>query len=218
MARADRMPRPQMPSTLTPHDGAALEEEGDYEAIAFTDLNLADQAAPNVRLLGCALTGCTLTGCALPAASLRDVTIERLRAVGVDLSETSWLNVIVSDGLMTASQLFDAQVERLLFRDCKLDAVNFRGATLVDVRFEGCTLQDPDFGGATLRRVTFQACRLVAADFTNARMEQVDLRGSELDVARGYDGLRGAIVDSAQVVTLAPALAQQLGITVRDGD
>src|SRR5919197_554980 len=181
------MPRPNMPSTLTPHDGTPLGEERDYEAIAFTDLTLADQAAPNVRLLGCALTQCTLTDCALPGASIRDVTIERLRAIGVDLSETDWLNVIVTDSLVTASQLFDARQERLLFRDCKLDTVNFRGATLVDVRFERCTLQDPDFGGATLRRVTFQACRLIAADFTSARMEQVDLRGSDLEVARGYD-------------------------------
>jgi hypothetical protein len=37
-----------------------------------------------------------------------------------------------------------------------------------------------------------------------------------LGIEAGYDALRGAIIDSGQLVDLAPALAQALGITVAD--
>ncbi len=64
---------------------------------------------------------------------------------------------------------------------------------------------EPDFAGATLRRVSFDHCRLIGADFSKATLEEVDLRGSEVGIARGYGALRGAFIDPAQLVTIAPA-------------
>jgi uncharacterized protein YjbI with pentapeptide repeats len=67
-----------------------------------------------------------------------------------------------------------------------------------------------------MQRVRFPGSRLTSADFTRARMEEVDLRGCQLSVDRGYDALGGAIIDSTQLGELAPALAQHLGLVVRD--
>ncbi|MET0418263.1 MAG: hypothetical protein ABW022_19800 [Actinoplanes sp.] len=48
-------------------------------------------------------------------------------------------------------------------------------------------------------------------------MKKVDFRGArELDVAQGWDALRGAVIDSQQLAEAAPALAQTLGIVVKD--
>jgi hypothetical protein len=44
----------------------------------------------------------------------------------------------------------------------------------------------------------------------------VDLRGAELGISGGYESLRGATIDSVQLVALAPLLARHLGITVTD--
>jgi uncharacterized protein YjbI with pentapeptide repeats len=98
----------------------------------------------------------------------------------------------------------------------QLDAVNLRGAALADVSFERCLLGDADFGGASLRSVRFEQCRLAGVDFSRVRFEDVDLRGSELDLARGYESLGGAIISTGQLIALAPGLARQVGIIVRD--
>jgi uncharacterized protein YjbI with pentapeptide repeats len=107
-------------------------------------------------------------------------------------------------------------MRRVTFRDAKLDSVNFRGSKLIEVRFEDCVLRDVEFGGAALRRVSFGGSTLTGADFTKASCEKVDLRGAELGIRAGYDSLRGATIDSVQLVTLAPLLAGHLGITVAD--
>jgi uncharacterized protein YjbI with pentapeptide repeats len=217
-SRSRPQPGPRLPARLDPFDGDTLEPDGGYEAVAFTDVTFAAQVAPGVRLLGCSLSACVLSDCELPQATLRDVAAEQLRAVGTDLSEGIWTSVEVSDSLLAGAQLYELTANQVTFRDCKFDAVNFRGSTLTDARFERCVLEDADFGAATLRRVSFQGCRLSRADFTQATLDEVDLRGAELDIARGVESLRGATVDSTQLVALAPALASHLGITVRDDE
>ena len=113
-------------------------------------------------------------------------------------------------------QVFSASMRRVTFRDSKLDSVNFRGGTLTDVTFDNCLLRDTDFGGAKLLRVSFPGSTLSRADFTKVTCADVDLRGAELGITAGYESLRGATIDSIQLVTLAPLLAHHLGITVAD--
>jgi len=112
--------------------------------------------------------------------------------------------------------VFSASLRRVTFRDCKLDSVNFRSGKLIDVQFENCLLRDPEFGGATLQRVSFAGCTLTRADFSRVTCTKVDLRGAALGITAGYDSLRGATIDSVQLVALAPLLAHHLGITVTD--
>ena len=96
-----------------------------------------------------------------------------------------------------------------------LDAVNLRGATLQDVAFESCALRDLDLGSATLTRLRLPACHVERLDLTNATLADVDLRGAELDISRGIDRLSGAVVDTGQLMTLAPTMAAHLGLEVR---
>ena len=85
-------------------------------------------------------------------------------------------------------------------------------------------LLDADFGAATLQRVSFSGCTLTRADFTKVTCTDVDLRHARLGaggagdagIRAGFDALRGARIDNLQLVTLAPLLAQHLGITVAD--
>ena len=133
-----------------------------------------------------------------------------------DLAETGWQDVTLAGCALAGVQAFSASMRRVTFRDCKLDSVNFRSATLTDVRFEDCLLRDAEFGGAKLLRVSFGGCTLARADFTKVSCTEVDLRGAALGITAGYESLRGATIDSVQLIALAPLLARHLGITVID--
>lgn len=119
-------------------------------------------------------------------------------------------------------QAFSLTGRRVLLRGCKLDSVNFRMSKLTDVVFEDCVLRDVDFGAAKLTRARFPGSTLLNADFTRVACKDVDLRGARLGsgsvpgIKAGYDALSGARIDSLQLMTLAPFLAHQLGITVAD--
>jgi hypothetical protein len=50
-----------------------------------------------------------------------------------------------------------------------------------------------------------------------ATLKRADLRGATLlDLADGYESLRGAVISTGQLLELAPALAATIGITVKD--
>lgn len=221
MAGKSDVPEPPRRVTvqgLAPHDGDDLSPGEDRDGVAFDDLQLSGLMAPNARFTECAFSRCSLADCELAGSSLRVVEFDGVRAVSVDLSATYWVDVTVAGSALAGVESHGASLRRVAFRDCKLDAVNFRTATLLDVDFERCVLSDVDFGGATLRKVRFQGCRLTGADFSKATLERVDLRGSELGIERGYESLAGAVIDSTQLVALAPDLANHLGIAVRDSD
>lgn len=95
--------------------------------------------------------------------------------------------------------------------------MNLRSAALYDVAFEDCVLREVDFAEAKLDGVTFPGSRIERARFGRATLKKADLRGAvAIDLADGYESLRGAVISSSQLLDLAPALAQTLGITVLD--
>ena len=63
--------------------------------------------------------------------------------------------------------------------------------------------------------MAFAGSDLAGADFSSARCAAVDLRGARLDGLRGIAALEGATIGFDQLVGLAPALAQALGLQVR---
>src|SRR5580693_5859697 len=137
-------------------------------------------------------------------------------------AECSWTDAWFSGCVLAGVQAFSSVLRRVTLRGCKLDSVNFRECKLTDVLFEDCVLRDADFGGAKLTRVRFPGCTLGDADFTKVTCTDVDLRGATLGgdgvagIRAGYDSLRGARIDTLQLMTLAPLLAHHLGIAVED--
>ncbi len=83
--------------------------------------------------------------------------------------------------------------------------------------FDNCLLRDVDFTGAALTRTSFGGSRLAGTTFTRTTLDQVDLReAAELGLITDATSLRGAIVTTAQLTTMAPLLAETLGIVVHD--
>ncbi|MFY9650155.1 pentapeptide repeat-containing protein [Trebonia sp.] len=206
---------------LRPFDGE-LELDGDYDRVRFDSAAFAEAVAGGSRFAESAFTGVTFDGGRLRRARLSDVWVSETRFIALDAAECSWTDAWFSGCVLAGVQAFSSVLRRVTLRGCKLDSVNFRECKLTDVLFEDCVLRDADFGGAKLTRVRFPGCTLSDADFSKVTCTDVDLRGATLGgdgvagVRAGYDSLRGARIDTLQLMTLAPLLAHHLGIAVED--
>jgi hypothetical protein len=202
-------------SALVPHDGGWWPDET-YDAVHVDGGTLIGANAVGSRFMECAFTQVTFDGGSFRQARLSDVWLREVRLVATDLSESDWMDGTFVSTAIAGAQAYNSNLRRVAFRGCKIDSVNFRSAGLIDVVFDDCLLRDVDFAGATLERTRFPGSRLSGVDFTKATLKKVDLRGATLGISAGYDSLRGAIIDSGQLIDLAPTFAQVLGITVQD--
>ncbi|MEU9255110.1 pentapeptide repeat-containing protein [Streptomyces sp. NPDC048270] len=212
--KAARRPEVRLPGLTVWEDGE-LEPDGDYDGLEFADLDLAGQEGVGARFMDCALRRCALDEAGLGKARFLDSLLDGVRGVGTDLAGASLRDVELVDARLGGVQMHGAVLERVVVRGGKIDYLNLREARLRDVVFEGCVLVEPDFAGAVLERVEFRDCVVRGADFGQVRMSDVDLRGvAELTLARGLEGLAGAVISPAQLLDLAPAMAAQLGVRV----
>lgn len=209
-----RRPEVRLPP-LEAYDGGGLEPDGDYDGLEFRDADFAGQDGAGARFMDCALTGCALDETRLRNARIFDSVLTGIRGVGTNLSDATLRDVELVDARLGGAQLHGAVLERVVVRGGKIDYLNLRTARLKDVVFESCVLVEPDFGGARLERVEFIDCDLKGVELTAATLTDVDLRGAaSLEIARGVDRLRGAVISPAQLLDLAPVLAAELGVRV----
>jgi uncharacterized protein YjbI with pentapeptide repeats len=202
---------------LRPHTGP-LAAEGDYDTVHFDRADFGPgSGAGGARFLESAITDCAFDGTGLRRTRMNELWASGSRFTGVSLAESDWLDSALVGCSLAGVEAFGAVLRRVVFRRCKLDSVNLRSARLHDVVFEDCVLRDVDFGEARFDGVAFPGSRLEQARFGRAELKRTDLRGAlAIDLADGYDALRGAVISPSQLLDLAPALARALGITVKE--
>jgi uncharacterized protein YjbI with pentapeptide repeats len=200
-------------AALRPHTGGLAPGE-EYDGASFEHVAFDGADAERAAFIECAFTGVTIQDGRLRGARFTSVWCRDLRLMATDLARTTWLDATVIGGVAAGVEAFGSALRRVSFHGGKLDSVNFRGATLTDVSFNDCLLRGVDFTEATLTRTVFTGSRLRQANFTKAVLDRVDLRGSELDITAGPGSLRGAIIGTGQLMAIAPALAESLGIIV----
>lgn len=199
---------------MEPYRGA-LEREGYYDDLELDGLDLTGQDAREARFLDCALHGCVLDDVRLAGAHLVDTSLVEVRAATLDVPRAEWRDVSVTDCRLGAVRAFAGELLRVTITGGKIDYLNLRDATIRELRLVGVTIGDLDLAGARARDVVVQDCRVRRLDLTNARLTDVDLRGADLSEIDGLVGLAGATISEEQLVSLAPALAAQLGVLVR---
>lgn len=129
---------------------------------------------------------------------------------------SSELRLIELDRLDPEFELARVRIGAADLRKVGAGVGRIEGAQIENVDFEDSVLRGADFQGARLRAVRFAGCQLLETDFTKAKLDRVDLRGSELAPAGSLLSMRGAIVDSIQLLELSRPLANELGIRVED--
>lgn len=197
------------------HYGRVLRAETDYDGEVLSG-DLSGQSAPQARFLECTFQRCDLSDAKLPRARFGDTGLYAVHGAGIDLAESTWLDCVVQGARLGAVQLYGAELRRVRFEACKIEFLNLRGATLVDCQFVDCQLVEPDLSESTLTRVSFDGTRLVTPELGRATLRDVDLSAAELHGPRGLTGLKGATISRLQLLDLAPALADELGIRVGD--
>lgn len=213
---------PQDPSQLSyahrlePFAGR-IEREETYEWIRFEGEVFDSADAGSCRFGESVFSSVSLDRTRLRRARFDDTWWHTPRLVGVDAAESTWLDSTVTAGVWAGVEAHGAEFRRIVFHQCKLDSVNFRATDLRSVTFVDCLLRDVDFGQSTLTDVTFPGTTLDRARFDRAVMSRVDLRDAAgLEIASGVEALKGATISTTQLFELAPALARQAGITVKD--
>ncbi|HEU5417458.1 MAG TPA: pentapeptide repeat-containing protein [Streptosporangiaceae bacterium] len=201
---------------LTAHTAGLVTAET-YDCAHFDGEVLEDQDGSASSFLECAFTQMTLQRCRLTRARFTDVWLSDAQLIAVSAPHASWQDVTFTGAVLAGVEVYAAQLRRVTFDRCKLDSVNFRDADLADVTFDNCVLRNIDLGGARVKRTAFPASRLAATRLVQTTLDQVDLRGAaELGLTVDPASLRGAIVTTAQLIDMAPVLAESIGITVED--
>lgn len=216
-----RMPRDlaELPYAhrLVPFEGE-LGREGDHEGVHFDGCAFDGVDGGSSAFTASAFSSVTVTGGRYRRARFDDVWTHNARWIGADLAESRWLDCEASAGLLAGVELAGSELRRVTFHHCKFDSVNLRATELRDVAFVGCLLRDVDFAGAALNRVAFPGTTLERVRFDNLAAADADLsEAAALGIASGLGALRGATISVLQLMELAPALAQHVGLVVADG-
>jgi uncharacterized protein YjbI with pentapeptide repeats len=201
---------------LTRFSGGRLQTHGDHDAIDFVELDLSGQDATDSSFLECRLHRCRLDGSTMRRVRITESLLSDLHGASVDLTDSTWRDSHITGGRLGAATLVGARWDGVRVRGSHFGFVNLAGAHLDDVVFEGCEIDGLDARTAELHSVTFIDCRLDELNVAGATLSKVDLSGARLRTLVGVESLRGAIVSHEQLVDLAPLLAAQVGLEVRE--
>jgi uncharacterized protein YjbI with pentapeptide repeats len=173
-------------------------------------------AVSGESVVGARIEHADLGGARLPALRLVDVELSSCNLANVKARGASLVRCVLRGCRLTGASFAEGRLTDVLFEDCRVDLAAFTGATLERVTFEGCRMTQSDLQEAACESVRLLACDLSECDLTGARFKRSELRRCELDGLRGVERLRGVGVGWDDLVVLAPALADALGIRLLD--
>lgn len=155
-------------------------------------------------------------GSKLDHISLMDTEFSRCDLSAAKCVEASVIRTRFVGGRMTGVDFSRSALKDVIFENCKLDMANFRFAKLTNVQFVDCMMYETDFQQAMLTDVEFVSSDLEKVEFGQCRLKNVDARTSQLYDTRGWQSLRGLTIDSTQLIQIAPELAAEFGISVKE--
>jgi uncharacterized protein YjbI with pentapeptide repeats len=155
-------------------------------------------------------------------AKITDVRMDSVEFTGCDLSSLHWEGGKLSRVRFETCKLLGADfksvsLDHVVFVGCKLDY-----ATLDQVRATGpvlfvrCSLSEAEFTGCDLSNSLFDDCDLRLTVFGEGSYRGCDLRGNDLSTLSGTRHLKRVVIDRAQTVQLAEAVASELDVTFGD--
>ena len=198
---------------------------------------------PSLGGLGGLISGFEFSGARVPALELKDVTLVTGKIGKVRAGETSmtgtqvrsvefarcelgslrWAGGKISRTRFSNCQLVGARFEdvtldHVIFADCKMDyAILSRIRAAGPVMFTGCSLREAECADCYLTGSLFSRCDLTLASFGPGGYARCDLRDNDLSTVTGVHYLEKVILDRAQLMQLAEALAAELRMTFGDG-
>lgn len=162
------------------------------------------------------LLKCDLSKTKIEKLQLQDCHIEQCDLTAASFADSGWHAVEVVHARCSGIQLQASLMKNVLFKGCKLDFANLRFARLENVIFNDCVISELDLYSAQLKNVAFITCDIEAMEFSEAKLQQVDLSGASIISLKGLRGLKGAVIAPEQMIQLAPYMAQEIGLIIKD--
>lgn len=165
-------------------------------------------------LVECVWEDARLTEGDLSGLTVAESRLSRLNIPHLQAPRSGWRDVLLEHSRIGVAELYDSVLSGVKLASGKFDLINLRGAELRDVLIEDCTLAELDLTQGSAQRVALRGTRVETLVLTGLRAQHLDLTGAEIGRIVGLEGLRGAVVSSQQLLELAPALAEHLGLEV----
>ena len=207
---------PRLAAERTALHAPVLEDGADWMGVDASGELGGPHEAAHVELFSSRLANVRLTGRHLDQVRFVDVLVEDSELSGVTMSGARFTRVEFRRCRLSGLVASTLKASHVRFSDCKADGATFRMTSWDHAEFAGVDLRDADFHAARLTDARFVACHLTGADFSKATMAGTALHGSVLEGVKGGDGLRGTVIGSDQVLSLAFSVFGALGISVDD--
>jgi uncharacterized protein YjbI with pentapeptide repeats len=178
--------------------------------------DVAPPVLTDLEVLGCRFEDTRFTGSTLERPRISDAVFTRCDLSGTTFRAARLERVLFEGCRMGGVGLAQAELTDVRFAESKLTEANLRMARLVRVHFEDCDLRTADLYDTTLDQTRFLACDLRGLDLWKASISDIWLHGSRVDELHNAEALRGARIDPSQIVPLALAMFDSLGISVDD--
>jgi uncharacterized protein YjbI with pentapeptide repeats len=189
-------PRPPQVSADEPTDALPSDADEDIRDVWLRDARILGVELDRPELLDLRLTDCDLSGIMATGFVARRVELHGTRIRGVTFVKGQYDDGLVTDCTTSELSLRFSKLRHVVFRNCDLSGVDFYNATFEHVTIDGCDLQRAIFSGARVICLSITNCNLVAVS--------------------GIDGLKGAQLDASDLPAMAPAMASEAGILIRD--
>jgi len=195
-------------------DVARLETHGMVDATRFEGGDISGQDLSGLAFNECELVGVTAHETQLRAARFVSTRIEGMNAPVFSAARATFRDAEIQRSRFGSAELYDGEFQAVTISGSKLGWINLRSARLHDVRFIGCTIDELDLSGAQLTRVAFEDCSVETLRLDGARLVHVDLRGLDMHIIAGVEGMKGATLSHTQATLMAPLFAEHLGVHV----
>ena len=176
------------------------------DALVLDDVDASSQWVSGARVLELELDrpewlDLRFEGCDLSGVVAKDFMMRRVQFRTTRLRGVAFTNGQYDDGLLL---------------DCKTDELSMRFSRLRNVTFRDCDLSGADFYSATFEHVTIESCSLRGARFHSADVKCLRIKDCDMSGLAGGLDLKGAVLDLADLPSLAPSLAGEAGIELVD--
>lgn len=149
---------------------------------------------PNSDLVDLTFAECDIVGVLAEKSRLERVSVTQSRLRGI-----TWVGGVIRD----------VTLEQVMGEDVSFRFSSLRGVTIRDAQLPGV-----DFTNVEFENVRFERCLLQRAVFDHAKVKSLRIEQCDLAGATGVLALRGASMNFDDVMSLAPSLAREAGITI----
>ncbi|WBB63536.1 pentapeptide repeat-containing protein [Streptomyces sp. WMMC500] len=208
------LPALDEPGLYLSHVASLEGGRGRMAGFHYADADLRDLDLADTHLMDGRITGLNVQRTRLERLRVDSVEFTRCGLSSLQWSESKISRTVFRDCRLMGAALEDVTLDNVLFENCKFDYSTFaRIRAIGPVIFARCSLRETTFAAADLGAALIDDCDLRLTEFDGGKHRGLDLRGNDLAQLRGLASLKQIVIDHAQILQLAEALATELHVT-----